>query len=255
MTTRSRSGCCTRPSGTATTRGSEPHSTGSRPSIRASRVVAECYVEHHELRSVRVGADADAAPRQGARAHRTRSATRSPPSTSPWPSIFRSTSPRTRPASGGCSASAPAPRSSSRPDRGDAEIRLTSGAGVNAIAIAEFAVARLLQHWKRFRAIRRAAGRARLGQPVRPPARGRDRWTDRTRQHQRRGRGAPPGVRRPRARDASVRDPGRHRARRRRPLPHHRPARDARRVRRRDLRGARDVGDRTGSWTAPRSRR
>jgi phosphoglycerate dehydrogenase-like enzyme len=31
------------------------------------------------------------------------------------------------------------------------EIRLTSGAGVNAIAIAEFAVARVLQHWKRFR--------------------------------------------------------------------------------------------------------
>ena len=33
----------------------------------------------------------------------------------------------------------------------DADIRLTSGAGVNAIAIAEFAVARVLQHWKRFR--------------------------------------------------------------------------------------------------------
>lgn len=34
---------------------------------------------------------------------------------------------------------------------GDAGIRLTSGAGVNAIAIAEFAVGRVLQHWKRFR--------------------------------------------------------------------------------------------------------
>jgi phosphoglycerate dehydrogenase-like enzyme len=33
----------------------------------------------------------------------------------------------------------------------DAGIRLTSGAGVNAIAIAEFAVARILQHWKRLR--------------------------------------------------------------------------------------------------------
>jgi phosphoglycerate dehydrogenase-like enzyme len=34
---------------------------------------------------------------------------------------------------------------------GAAGIRLTSGAGVNSIAIAEFAIARVLQHWKRFR--------------------------------------------------------------------------------------------------------
>jgi phosphoglycerate dehydrogenase-like enzyme len=34
---------------------------------------------------------------------------------------------------------------------GEAGIRLTSGAGVNAVAIAEFAIARVLQHWKRFR--------------------------------------------------------------------------------------------------------
>jgi len=42
---------------------------------------------------------------------------------------------------------------------GPAGIRLTSAAGVNAVGIAEFALARLLQHWKRFREFDRAQAR------------------------------------------------------------------------------------------------
>jgi len=44
---------------------------------------------------------------------------------------------------------------------GPAGIRLTSAAGVNAVGIAEFALARVLQHWKRFREFDEAQARHR----------------------------------------------------------------------------------------------
>lgn len=42
---------------------------------------------------------------------------------------------------------------------GEAGIRLTTAAGANAVAIAEFALARVLQHWKRFRELEDAQQR------------------------------------------------------------------------------------------------
>jgi len=114
------------------------------------RVVAECYVEPHELRSVRVGADADQ--------HRDKAPELTDPQRDALAAIdvavaidlpfdVGTHAPNLRWVQ--CVGAGSAQLQSA--GLADAGIRLTSGAGVNAIAIAEFAVARVLQHWKRFR--------------------------------------------------------------------------------------------------------
>ena len=114
------------------------------------RVIAECYVEPHELRSVRVGADAhqhrDKAP-ELTDAQRDALAAIDVAVAIDLPFDVAMHAPNLRWVQ--CVGAGSAQLQSA--GLADAGIRLTSGAGVNAVAIAEFAVARVLQHWKRFR--------------------------------------------------------------------------------------------------------
>ena len=112
-------------------------------------VVAECYVEPHELRSVRVGAEADAHRDEAPEltdAHRTALAAIDVAVAIDLPYDIATHAPNLQWVQ--CVGAGTAQLQSAI---AGTEIRLTSGAGVNAIAIAEFAVARVLQHWKRFR--------------------------------------------------------------------------------------------------------
>jgi phosphoglycerate dehydrogenase-like enzyme len=112
-------------------------------------VIAECYVEPHELRSVRVGAEAD---QHREKAPELTGAQRDALSAIDvavaidLPFDIATHAPGLRWVQ--CVGAGTAQLQSAI---AGTEIRLTSGAGVNAIAIAEFAVARVLQHWKRFR--------------------------------------------------------------------------------------------------------
>jgi phosphoglycerate dehydrogenase-like enzyme len=113
------------------------------------RVVAECYVEPHELRSVRVGAEAEAhrdkAP-ELTDAQRDALGTIDVAVAIDLPYDIVTHAPNLQWVQ--CVGAGTAQLQSAI---AGTDIRLTSGAGVNAIAIAEFAVARVLQHWKRFR--------------------------------------------------------------------------------------------------------
>jgi len=112
-------------------------------------VIAECYVEPHELRSVRVGAEAeqhrDKAP-ELTDAQRDALAAIDVAVAIDLPYDIDTHAPNLRWVQ--CVGAGTAQLQSAIEGT---DIRLTSGAGVNAIAIAEFAVARVLQHWKRFR--------------------------------------------------------------------------------------------------------
>jgi phosphoglycerate dehydrogenase-like enzyme len=114
------------------------------------RVVVECYVEPHELRSLRGGPDAD---RHRDRAPELTDAQRAMfeeidiAVTVDLPFDVAKHAPRLRWVQGVGAGSAQLQSAGLE----GAGIRLTSAAGVNAIAIAEFAVARVLQHWKRLR--------------------------------------------------------------------------------------------------------
>jgi phosphoglycerate dehydrogenase-like enzyme len=114
------------------------------------RVVAECYVEDHELRSVRVGDEAHAHRHKAPEltdAQREALAAIDVAVAIDLPFDVATHAPNLRWVQ--CVGAGTAQLQSA--GLADADIRLTSGAGVNAIAIAEFAVARVLQHWKRFR--------------------------------------------------------------------------------------------------------
>jgi phosphoglycerate dehydrogenase-like enzyme len=113
------------------------------------RVVAECYVEDHELRSVRVGAEADAHRHKAPEltdAQRAALAAIDVAVAIDLPFDVVTHAPNLKWVQ--CVGAGTAQLQSAI---AGTDIRLTSGAGVNAIAIAEFAVARVLQHWKRFR--------------------------------------------------------------------------------------------------------
>jgi phosphoglycerate dehydrogenase-like enzyme len=112
-------------------------------------VIAECYVEPHELRSVRVGAEADAhrdeAPElTGAQRDALAAIDVAVAIDLPYDIATHAPSLRWVQCVGAGTAQLQSAITGT-------DIRLTSGAGVNAIAIAEFAIARVLQHWKRFR--------------------------------------------------------------------------------------------------------
>lgn len=114
------------------------------------RVIAETYVEPHELRSARGTSNADAFRDQApvlTDAQRAAFAQIDVALAIDLPFDVGSVAPRLRWVQ--CVGAGTAQLQSA--GLGEAGIRLTSGAGVNAVAIAEFAIARILAHWKRFR--------------------------------------------------------------------------------------------------------
>lgn len=114
------------------------------------RVLAETYVEPHDLRTARSGVDADASRD---RAPELTDAQREVLSrihvavAIDLPYDVAAYAPNLRWVQGVGAGSAQLQSAG----LADAGIRLTSAAGVNATAIAEFAVGRVLEHWKRFR--------------------------------------------------------------------------------------------------------
>jgi phosphoglycerate dehydrogenase-like enzyme len=114
------------------------------------RVIAEEYVEPHELRSARGAADADAHRDQAPElsdAQREAFAAIEIAVAIDLPFDVAKHAPNLRWVQGVGAGTAQLQSAG----LGEAGIRLSSGAGVNAVAIAEFAIGRVLQHWKRFR--------------------------------------------------------------------------------------------------------
>ena len=114
------------------------------------RVVVECYVEPHDLRMARGGPDPDV---ERDRAPALTDAQRAALEqidiavAIDLPFDVATHAPSLRWVQGVGAGSAQLQSAG----LAAAGIRLTSAAGVNAVAIAEFAVGRVLQHWKRFR--------------------------------------------------------------------------------------------------------